>query len=41
MRELLAALIIGIVFTAMVSPETVGAWLKKVDDVRYVETMYE
>lgn len=41
MRELLAALLIGIVITAMVSPETVGAWLKRVDDVRFVDTMYE
>ncbi len=41
MRELLAALIIGIIVTALVSPETAGAWLKRVDDVRFVETMYE
>ena len=41
MRELLAGFVLGILITALVSPESVGAWLKKVDDVRFVETMYE
>lgn len=41
MRELLAALIIGLIVMAMFSPEHVGAWLKRVDDVRYIHTMYE
>lgn len=35
MRELLAALLIGIVITAMVSPETAGDWYKRFDEARF------
>ncbi len=41
MRELLAGFIFGVLLVALISPESVGEWLKKVDDVRFVETMYE
>lgn len=41
MSDLLAAIIIYIVVVAVMSPEFVGSWLKRVDDVRYIETMYE
>lgn len=41
MREILAGFILGLLLVAVLSPETVGEWLKKVDEVRYVETMYE
>lgn len=41
MREILAGFILGLLVTALLSPESVGAWLKKVDDVRFIETMYE
>lgn len=39
--QFLIGLITGITITALVYPEVVGAWLKRVDDVRYIETMYE
>ncbi len=41
MRELLAGFIFGVLLVALISPESVGEWLKKVDDVRFVATMYE
>ncbi len=41
MRETLAALIIGLIVAAVLSPESVGEWLKRVDDVRFINTMYE
>jgi len=41
MRELLAAFVLGLLLVAMVSPEGVGEWLKRVDYVRYSETMFE
>lgn len=41
MRELLAALLLGIALTALISPETAGEWLQKVDNVRFTNTMCE
>lgn len=41
MRELLAGFLFGMLLVALFSPESVGEWLKKVDDARYIETMYE
>ena len=41
MRELLAALILGIVLTALISPETAGNWYKRFDEVRFTNIMCE
>lgn len=41
MREMLAALVFGLLVFALLSPQGVGEWLKKVDEVRYADTMYE
>ena len=41
MRELLAALLLGMVFVALFSPETAGNWLQRIDNVRYTHTMCE
>ena len=37
MREL----VVGLLLVALISPETVGEWLQKVDNVRYTNTMCE
>ncbi len=41
MRELLAALLLGVTLTALISPETAGEWLQRVDNVRFTHTMCE
>lgn len=41
MRELLAAMIMSIIIAAILSPESVGEWLKRVDDVRFTDIMHE
>ncbi len=41
MRELLAGFIFCMLLVALLSPESVGEWLKKVDETRFIETMYE
>lgn len=41
MREVLATFLFGLITFSILSPESVGEWLKKVDEVRYIETMYE
>lgn len=41
MSELLAALVIGIVITTLVSPETAGEWYKRFDEARFTNTMCE
>jgi hypothetical protein len=41
MREILAFIMFVLVMIALDSPEAVGTWLKKVDEIRYSETMYQ
>jgi len=41
MRELLAAFILCIVLTALISPETAGNWYKRFDEVRFTNIMCE
>lgn len=41
MREILAFILFVVVMIALDSPEAVGKWLHKVDEVRYAGTMYE
>lgn len=41
MREVLAFIMFVLVMIALDSPESVGKWLRQVDEVRYSETMYE
>lgn len=40
MRSLLALILLIVVIKATVDPESVGGWLKKVDDARYITTDY-
>ena len=35
MRELLAAILTGIILTVISSPETAGDWYKRFDDARF------
>jgi len=41
MRDILAFILFIMIAIGLQSPEAIGAWLKRVDDVRYMETMYE
>lgn len=41
MRELLATVLFGLLIFAMLSPQAIGDWLKRVDEARYIDTMYE
>ena len=41
MREILAFIMFVLVMIALDSPESIGKWLRQVDEVRYSETMYE
>ena len=41
MREVLAGFILSILVVALLSPETVGQYLQKVDNIRYTNTMCE
>lgn len=39
MRELLAALLTGIILTAIISPESAGDWYKRFDNARFENIM--
>lgn len=41
MREALALALLIIVFVCARDPATFGAWLKKVDEARYIEIDYK
>ena len=39
MREVLAALLVGIILTVMISPETAGDWYKRFDEARFTNVI--
>jgi hypothetical protein len=41
MREILAFILFVIVMIALDSPESVGKWLRQIDEVRYSDTMHQ
>jgi hypothetical protein len=41
MRDILALIIFILAVAIIDSPEAVGDWLRKVDEARYINTMYE
>jgi hypothetical protein len=41
MRDVLAVILFILTVVVIDSPESVGDWLRQVDEARYVNTMYE
>lgn len=39
MNEFLAAVLVGLIVYAVLSPEEVGGWLKRIDEARFVEVI--
>lgn len=41
MLDFLAAIVLSLLIVVVAAPEVAGEWLKKIDDVRYENTMCE
>jgi len=41
MRDVIAVIVFILFMIALDSPESVGKWLRQVDEARYFDTMYE